>query len=58
MNALLQCLKVIPIIKSVYVTTDRYITITTRSPPRVNYHFADVSTHFQGFKKYITEIGK
>ncbi|CAG9855464.1 unnamed protein product [Phyllotreta striolata] len=48
MNGLLQCLKVIPILKSLYVTTERYISYTTRTPPKLNFHFAQVLRELWG----------
>ncbi|XP_056645861.1 ubiquitin carboxyl-terminal hydrolase 8-like [Diorhabda sublineata] len=42
MNSLLQCLKVIPIIKETYVTSDKYLSYTTRKPPNINNHLAEV----------------
>ncbi|CAG9828409.1 unnamed protein product [Diabrotica balteata] len=48
MNCLLQCLKVIPAIKLSYVTTDRYLSYTTRKPPKINHHLAAVLRELWG----------
>ncbi|XP_056645415.1 uncharacterized protein LOC130450803 [Diorhabda sublineata] len=48
MNCLLQCLKVIPSIKAIYITSDQYLSYTTRMPPKINHHLAEVLRELWG----------
>lgn len=52
MNCLLQCLKVIPSIKAIYITSDQYLSYTTRTPPKINHHLAEVLRELWGGTAY------
>nr|XP_023024717.1 ubiquitin carboxyl-terminal hydrolase 8-like [Leptinotarsa decemlineata] len=69
MNCMIQCLKVIPIIKAAYVTSDLYLKCQTKNPPKINHIMADVFREIwkgsdsnqniffiEEFKKKIVEI--
>nr|XP_023025804.1 ubiquitin carboxyl-terminal hydrolase 8-like isoform X2 [Leptinotarsa decemlineata] len=69
MNCMLQCLKVLPVIKATYVTSDLYLKFQTRTPLKINHIMADVFREIwkgsdsnqniffiEEFKKKIVEI--
>ncbi|CAH1153604.1 unnamed protein product [Phaedon cochleariae] len=48
MNSILQCMKVVPVIKGAFVTSDRYAYSTTLKPPRINPQMAQVMRELWG----------